>query len=123
MKAGSRFLTAILVSGGFFLIKTSLYHLLKVEGQLHDCRYELSVSVGNNVLTRTHEAVALGTTSITKDRYLQATATTQHEISATNVSPNSMDRIVVMGKINGEDTAWVRKLPTLVLPKAWNLFI
>lgn len=115
MRAWSRFFTAILILGGLFFIRKYLDHLLEVEGQIHDYRSELSVSVGGYVLTKADGVVGLDTTFAAKYRHLQATAATQHEMSATFVSPDCIDRIVVMGKINDEDTSWVRKLPRSVL--------
>lgn len=118
MKAATRALPAMLILAGFFLIRTYLYRL-PIAATLHESNTGSLVHIGDDAISKIHEAVERAPTPAQNDWRFQATATAQNSVSATEIatasSLNSLNRIVVMGTTNSEDTSWVEKLPALVL--------
>jgi hypothetical protein len=49
------------------------------------------------------------------------TATTQDQTPIPTTSSSSMDQIIVMGRVNSDDTSWVEKLPMSVISAIWAL--
>ncbi|KAG9696238.1 hypothetical protein KCU95_g4436, partial [Aureobasidium melanogenum] len=119
MKAATRFLPAILILAGFFLIRRCLYRLPITEA-FHAANFRSFVDTGDGASTRVNETVELASSSALNDGRFQATATATVLDKASATAPirtstsslNSLDQIVVMGKTNSEDTSWVEKLPT-----------
>ncbi|KAG9760249.1 hypothetical protein KCU73_g2984, partial [Aureobasidium melanogenum] len=115
MKAAIRFVPAILILAGFFLIRTYLYRL-PIARAFHGSNLRLFVDVGDNASSEVSQAVELASTTRPNEGRFQVTATTQGRASATEAttasSPNPMDQLVVLGTTNSEDTSWVKKLPT-----------
>lgn len=119
MKAATRFIPAILILAGFFLIKTCLYRLPTADA-LHSYNFKSLVGFGKDASTKADKILDLASSSALYDGRFQVTATAQDRASATEImttsigSSSSLDHIVVMGRTNTEDTSWVEKLPASV---------
>lgn len=118
MKAAIRFVPAILILAGFFLIRIYLYRL-PIAKAFHGSNLRSFVDVGDDASTEISQSVEVAPTVTPNEGRSQATATTQGRASATEAttasSPNPMDQLVVLGTTDSEDTSWVEKLPTSVI--------
>ena len=130
MRTATRLLPAILILAGFFLIRIYLYRL-PISDAFQGSNFKSLVGAGDDTSTKVNEAMDLASTSSApNDGRIEATATAQSETSSTTTvniqeqtspagtSPNSLDQVVVIGKIESEDTSWVEKLPTSVFSAA-----
>ncbi|CAD0110941.1 unnamed protein product [Aureobasidium uvarum] len=120
MKAVTRIFPAVLILAGFFLTKTYL-HRLPIPKAFHGSSFKSLVDAGDDASTEAptdiNEAVELAPTSATNVGRFQATPTAQDRASAIEAPTSSSispDQIVVMGRINSDDTSWVEKLPKSV---------
>jgi hypothetical protein len=132
MRTATQLYSAILILAGFFLISIYLYRLPTTNVLYSQDRNPL-VDLGDNASTKTNEAVELAPTSALNDGRSQGSAIVQHHASATTTATSqdqisapvtnlsSLDQIIVMGRINSDDTSWVEKLPMSVFPAAWIL--
>ncbi|KAG9635931.1 hypothetical protein KCU64_g14818, partial [Aureobasidium melanogenum] len=114
MKAAARFVPAILILAGFFLVRTYLYRL-PIAKAFHGSNLKSFVDAGDDAASEVSQAAELASTVTPNEGRFQATATTQGSASPTEVTTasnsNSLDQIVVVGTTNSEDTSWVEKLP------------
>jgi len=129
MRTATRLLPAVLILAGFFLIKVYL-HRLPVADVFHGSNFKSLLGTEDDASMEVDKAVDLPPTSASDGGRIEATATVHSEVSATTTveqasatgtSSNSLDQIVVIGKLQSEDTSWVEKLPTLVFSAPWIL--
>lgn len=114
MLAATRLFPAILIILGFFLIRTYLYRL-PIADVFDDSNFSSLVDAKDDGSTKANEAVELATANAPENGIIQATATVPKQTPATATTLTPLDQIVVIGKLQSEDTSWVEKLPMWVL--------
>jgi hypothetical protein len=109
------------------LIRIYLYRL-PTTNVLYSQNPNPLVDLGDDASTKIYETVELTPTSALNDGRSQGSAIVQDQASATTTTASqdqisapatnlsSVDQIIVMGRINGDETSWVEKLPLSVFP-------
>jgi hypothetical protein len=137
MRVATRLFPAIVILAGFFLIRIWLYRLPSAD-VFRGSNSKSLFGVGDDDPTEVKGDEDLITpTTASKDERIgvtemaSATATAQkrpstttvaqEEVTATRISLDFLDQVVVIGKTEKEDTSWVEKLPTSVFSAAWIL--